>query len=332
MSNRHTSHVRLLTYNILLGGAGREERIRGVLQRSGADVIALQEVADTAMVERIAAALGMRLVVGTASDGSGINVAVLSRLPVVRHRNHRHRHMLRSNLEVILDPGTGTPLRLHALHLPARFGERSKGEARRMRELESILTDIRRAGDAPHVVLGDFNALSPGDHVEATRFFRRMNELRRARVVVRQADGLMGPRRRDGVDASVDAAWLAAGIDPHLDVGIPALPPAVGPLTALLPVSRRIDRAMGSLIERWTIERMLAEGYVDAYREIHPRAHGYTCATWLPAARIDYIFLSPDLSPALRHAEVIGSRAAPDADAQTASDHFPLYADLSLTR
>jgi endonuclease/exonuclease/phosphatase family metal-dependent hydrolase len=329
---RRSAPIRLLTYNILLGGAGREERIRGVLERSGADLIALQEVSDTAMVRRIAEALGMELIVGAASDGSGMNVAVLTRLPVVRHRNHRHRTMLRSNLEVIVDPGTGTPLRIHALHLPARFGERSKGEARRIRELDTVLADIRRAGAAPHVVLGDFNALAPGDHVEATRFFRKMNDLRRARVVVRQADGLMGPRRRDGMDRSIDEAWLAAGIDPHLDVGIPALPPVVGPLTTLVPVSRRIDRALGGIIERWTVERMLAAGYVDAYRRIHPRAYGYTCATWLPAARIDYIFLSPELAPALRHAEVIGSRAAPDAEAHTASDHFPLLADLVLTR
>jgi hypothetical protein len=140
----------------------------------------------------------------------------------------------------------------------------------------------------------------------------------------------MGPRRRDGIDQSIDDAWLQAGIDPHLDVGIPALPAAVGPLTAMLPISRRVDRAMGRLVERWSIERILGAGYVDAFRQVHPRAHGYTCATWLPAARIDYIFLTPDLVPALRHAEVIGTRGATDHDAATASDHFPLFADLRL--
>lgn len=329
MTPRRHADVRLLTLNILLGGSGREERITGVLQRSGADVIALQEVSDSAMLRRIAERLEMRPIIGQSSDGRGVNVAVLTRLPVVDHRNHKHRTMLRSHLEVTVEAG-GYLLRVHALHLPARFGEKNKGEARRMRELDAILGDIHRAHAVPHVLLGDFNALAPGDHVEATRFFRRMAELRRARVVVRQADGLMGPRRRDGIDRGIDEAWLAAGVDPHLDVGIPSLPFAVGPLTALVPVSRQVDRMMGRLVERWSVARILAEGYVDAYRHLHPRAHGYTCATWLPAARIDYVFLSPDLLPALRRCDVVGGRSAPDHDAAIASDHFPLLADLRL--
>ena len=43
-----------------------------------------------------------------------------------------------------------------------------------------MLTDIADEPHLPHMLIGDFNALSPGDDILATSFFRRMNDLRRA--------------------------------------------------------------------------------------------------------------------------------------------------------
>jgi len=329
VTSRPTQTVRVLTYNILLGGAGREQRIADILRRCNADVIALQEANDRALVRRLASQLGMRVVIGRPSDGGDLNIAGLSRLPILSHRNHRHQSMLRSHLEITVDTGNA-PLRIHTVHLAARFGERNKGEARRMRELDSVLDDIRRASDAPHLIVGDLNALSPGDGVEATRFFRRMAELARAKLVVRQADGLMGPRRGQELDEELEQAWLEVGIDPALDVGIPVLPMAVGPIGRLVPDSPRLDRALGGLVERWSLGRLLDLGYIDCYRRWHPRARGYTCATWMPAARIDYILASPDLAPKVVRCEVVGSRAWPDPDAAIGSDHFPVVADIAI--
>jgi endonuclease/exonuclease/phosphatase family metal-dependent hydrolase len=324
--------LRVVTYNILLGGARREEHITAVLRRLGADVITLQEVSNPEFAAGLARALGMELVIGTASDGSGINLAVLSRLPVRRWRNHTHRgRMLRSHLETVLETGgTHVPeLHLHSTHLAARFGERKKGEERRRRELDALLGDLGDATDVPHLIAGDFNALAPGDHLEATAFFARMAELRRARVLVRQANGLVAPKRV-GEDAAVDEAWLRVGVDPRLDVGIPVLPFVVYPLTALLPRSRAVDRVLGGTIERGTVARLLQSGYVDCFRHLHPRAHGYTCATWMPAARIDYFFADRLLASRLRRCEVVGSRLWPDREATTASDHYPLVAEFSV--
>jgi endonuclease/exonuclease/phosphatase family metal-dependent hydrolase len=257
---------------------------------------------------------------------------VLSRLPVRRWRNHTHRgRMLRSHLETVLETGgTDIPeLHLHSAHLAARFGERKKGEERRRRELDALLGDLADSAEVPHLIAGDFNALAPGDHLEATAFFARMAELRRARVLVRQANGLVAPKRV-GEDAAVDEAWLRVGVDPRLDVGIPVLPFVVYPLTALLPRSRAVDRVLGGTIERGTIARLLESGYVDSFRHLHPRAHGYTCATWMPAARIDYIFANPLLAPRLRRCAVVGGRLWPDREATTASDHYPLVAEFSV--
>ncbi|MGD0834168.1 MAG: endonuclease/exonuclease/phosphatase family protein [Candidatus Dormibacteria bacterium] len=325
MSTHDGATIRVLTYNVLLGGGHREQRIAQVLRRSEADVIALQEVRDDGLLQRLAASLRMTSVFAPPGDGAGLGLGVLARVPVDGHRNHRHAEMLRSHLELTLAI-PGLPLRLHVLHLAARFGERAQGEERRVRELGCVLRDIERASPAPHLVLGDFNSLAPGEHLEATRFFRRMGALRRAGLLVRRADGWMAPVSGGGVAGR----WLAHGIDPDLLPGVPALPRLVGHLTALLPESRQVDRVLGRMIERRAVPLILGRGYADCYRRLHPRAHGYTCATWLPAARIDYVFASPEMARRLIWCDVIGGRGRPDREAPTASDHFPVAADFRL--
>ena len=323
------SRIRVLTYNILLGGERREERIARVLARSGADLIALQEVQDNGLVARLAGELGMTAVSGPPSDGGPLGLAVLTRLPITAHRNHLHAGMLRSHLEVTVAPRRGDRLRFHVVHLAARFGERAKGEARRLEELGHVLADIGAEQPLPHLVLGDFNALSPGDHLEATAFFRRMNELRRARLLVRQGGGWMRPSAAVA-EAPSDERWLAQGIDPGLQGGVPVLPWVVGPLTALVPERYGLDRLLLRAIERWVVPRVLEAGYTDCFRHLHPRAHGYTCATWMPAARIDYIFASPEALPRLIACDVAAGRGHAAREVATASDHFPLAADLSI--
>ena len=105
------------------GGAGREERIAAVLERAGADVVALQECTDLDVVQRLADRLSMEMLVGEPSDSSSLNLAILSRLPVRRWRNHRHPGlMLRGHLEC--EVGTESHamprVRIHCLHLAAR--------------------------------------------------------------------------------------------------------------------------------------------------------------------------------------------------------------------
>jgi endonuclease/exonuclease/phosphatase family metal-dependent hydrolase len=335
MSRTHTrdAPLRVVTYNILVGGRRREDLITAVLSRIDADVIALQEVCNLDFVTDLATRLGMQAMVGEPSDPlPSCHIAILTRRPVRSWENHQHvGRMLRSHLHCAIETGWRTVpvIGVHNVHLAARFGERAKGEARRMRELTAVLDGIAQAAPLPHVLLGDFNSVAPGDDVAATRFFRKLNELRRRGLISVLPDGSMGPMRRtDGDDAAIDAAWLAAGIDPRLEVGVPLLPRIVGPLTVNLPVSTGLDRFMGRFIERWSIERMHRLGYVDCFRRIHPRAHGHTCATWLPAARVDYIFASPDLAGHLIACDVVGDRRWHDRDAAVASDHFPVVADF----
>src|SRR5207245_680079 len=100
---------------------------------------------------------------------SRLNLALLTRLPVVGSANHRHAGMLRTHLTVEVRTGSGAVprLRVHVVHLAARFGERANGETRRMREMSAVLDDIAVEPPRPHVIVGDFNAIAPGDMVAA---------------------------------------------------------------------------------------------------------------------------------------------------------------------
>jgi len=325
--------LRVVTYNILLGGGGRGERIAAVLERCDADVIALQECCDLDLVRDLAARLSMEMLVGESSDGTDLNLAILTRLPVRRWRNHRHPNlMLRSHLEC--EVGTrirGIPrVRIHCLHLAARFGERTHGEVRRMGEIQSVLHDIGRFREMPHLITGDLNAIAPGDTVAASAFLARMAELRRAGVVVRGLDGLLSPvERGSAAEAEVAGRYQKVGIAPELDVGLPRLPWILTPFTEVLPRLPYTDRFLNANIQRWTIEHLLKAGYVDCYRERHPIGDkGYTCATWMPAARIDYAFADPLLAPRLLDCAVIGSNRDPGV--VTASDHLPVRTDFRL--
>jgi endonuclease/exonuclease/phosphatase family metal-dependent hydrolase len=339
MSRTRTSArrtIRAATYNILLGGESRRELVRNVLRRLDADVVALQEVRDVEHIRTLARELKMEMLLGEPSDPDSLmHTAILTRLPVRSWHNRRHHgRMLRSHLHCEIETGGRLlpVIGIHCLHLAARFGERNKGEARRIREIGAVLTDIAREPSVPHMLIGDFNALAPGDDILATSFFRRMNDLRRAGLLVAGPNGSLTPIVPDASDDAdgLEDRWRHEGVDPRLLGGIPVLPRVVSPLTMGLPVSHAMDRLLGRLIERWTVDRLLDEGYVDCYRQVHPRARGLTCATWQPSARVDYVFATEDLAQHLTDADVVGGRTWPDADAAVASDHYPVVAEFSV--
>ncbi|MBI2189049.1 MAG: endonuclease/exonuclease/phosphatase family protein [Acidobacteria bacterium] len=77
---------------------------------------------------------------------------------------------------------------------------------------------------------------------------------------------------------------------------------------------------------RWhTIQAILDNGYVDAYRRLQPDLVGSTFPTWDPHVRLDYLFVPGDYAANLRSCSVVTNAPAP-----AASDHFPLLADLDL--
>ncbi len=81
----------------------------------------------------------------------------------------------------------------------------------------------------------------------------------------------------------------------------------------------------GRDIERATIQIMLDAAYVDGYRLLYPDDKGYTFPVWDPHLRLDYIFLPRAFAERLRSCRVINHEAA-----RSASDHFPLLAELEI--
>jgi exodeoxyribonuclease III len=77
---------------------------------------------------------------------------------------------------------------------------------------------------------------------------------------------------------------------------------------------------------RWrTIQMVLDAGYADGYRRHHTHEPGFTFPTWDPHIRLDYLFVPDGYVSAVRSCEVVTG-----SDANAASDHLPLVADLDL--
>jgi exodeoxyribonuclease-3 len=241
--------VKVLSHNIWEGGGDRLPAIAAIIRRQRPDAVALQEATSRAHAEALARELGYALAFGEATNA--FHIAWLSRQPPRRWQNHRHPGLAKTLLEIEL-PWRDGALHLFATHLGSRHDRPQPPE-----EVQVILEALRPLAGAPHLLVGDFNALHPDDAV-----------------------GSPPP----GVELWGDAA-----------AGAPR-------------------RAIGALVEA---------GYLDCYRALHPHAPGYTYPAASPWLRLDYIFASPHLAPGLTACEVVI-----EADAASASDHLPIWAEF----
>ncbi len=75
---------------------------------------------------------------------------------------------------------------------------------------------------------------------------------------------------------------------------------------------------------RWrTIQMVLDAGYQDLYRRLHPKDPGYSFPTWNPHVRLDFVFAPAAFAERVTNCELVTTGAA-----LSASDHFPLVADV----
>jgi exodeoxyribonuclease-3 len=148
-----------------------------------------------------------------------------------------------------------------------------------------------------------------GVHLSAVHSFfterRRMRELRSMLAWVETRD-------REGFHVMAgDFNTLAPGET----LEARRLPPRLRPLVWL----------SGGSVRYQTIQIMLAAGYSDGYRMLHPpEERGYTFPTWDPHVRLDFVFLSRGYESRLKDCRVLADAPA----VKDASDHFPLYAEL----
>ena len=77
---------------------------------------------------------------------------------------------------------------------------------------------------------------------------------------------------------------------------------------------------------RWrTIQMVLDAGYTDVFRRLHPDDPGFSFPTWDPHARLDFVF-----TPQRHHFRIARCEVVRTPDAVSASDHFPIAADVEL--
>jgi exodeoxyribonuclease III len=151
---------KVLSYNLNCGGNGRLPFIETVIRAQQADVVALLEANSQTNAETLAQRLEMELVYGPAN--SEFAIAWLSRLPIEASRNHRLKILAKTLLEIGV-MWQGLPLSLFATHL---IHGRTAGEARqRTKETQAILEVLQPLAGSPHLLVGDFNAIHPGDPI-----------------------------------------------------------------------------------------------------------------------------------------------------------------------
>ena len=120
----------------------------------------LQEATNPRVVERVAGLCGMPHWASQAGESLGF----LSRTPVQSHAWHRPRPLRRGFLEI--EPA-GWGWRVFGLHLSAIHSNWT--ERRRVVELRTLLAGIEHHQAGPHVVVGDFNTLAPGEELDLAK-------------------------------------------------------------------------------------------------------------------------------------------------------------------
>jgi endonuclease/exonuclease/phosphatase family metal-dependent hydrolase len=302
----------IMTYNILVGG--NDERlpaIEAVLRSCQPDIVGLQEVTKPDRFYELADRLGMYCIVSV--NRNKVNVGLLSRWPITDWIAHERPIFQKGLIEAVIElPGEPHPWHIFVCHLTADFFRAQKAERHRREEILTILDcmePVRQSG-FPHVLLGDFNSLAPGEKFDVTRLL--------AQIIA------------DDEVREQNKAYLQGR--PNLGFIIPR------PLHPFMPLFKQIPRypllaGMFAFCSSFVIPRLVApeltkRGYIDCLRVGRsPREVLPTCPEPRPAGRIDYIWADPILAQRLQSCDVVvGNSSLP---VEKASDHRPVIAQFA---
>ncbi|MBV9713682.1 MAG: endonuclease/exonuclease/phosphatase family protein [Ktedonobacteraceae bacterium] len=314
----------IVSYNILAGGYNvrnngtrRTAQLASIIRSAHPDIVGLVEATHPLMeqkplvIEELATTLGMQLIMGASSGPRGYQLALLTRLPVIRTQAHSHPGIHRPLLEVCVEETNGQQLTVFVTHLSANFNKGRGGGSIRQREVQEILRILApaRAQGISHVLIGDFNSLAPGDSFQASALVRYVIDIDSEKHYPDNIDG-----------------------HPHLNGVVPPKLRFLNPILHLIPRSRLLsmlfDTAASLYVPRACIRLLYEAGYVDCYRRIHPQAHGFTCPAASPAGRIDFIFASPEMAHRLGTCYVLTNGEG--IAGSSASDHLAVGAEFCL--
>jgi endonuclease/exonuclease/phosphatase family metal-dependent hydrolase len=305
--------TRILSYNILVGGNERIDQIEQMIRTVDPDVVGLVEANNPQIVQELASRLGMEYRTNASPDGSWrTSIALLSRLPIVQSVVHASPGLLaRPLLEVTLEEAHGEQLTAFVTHLIASFSHGRGNDKARRKEVREVL-HILRANHGPHVLMGDFNSLAPGDMLKGSNLLCYLVE--------------MDQRHHQGLHKGEQDGH------PSLNGVVPAQLRFLNPLLCLIPRNKLLgtlfDEAVSLYVPRGCIGLLREAGYVDCFRYVNPRAWGFTCPAAAPAGRIDYLFANPVLATRLSACKVVSGDEF--VSGEEASDHLPVMVEFGV--
>ena len=176
LGHNRSMSLRVMTYNVLDGGRGREELILEVLRTASPSVIVLQEVFDEEFMRLLSRALGMYHFVAHAN--SKYHLGLLSSWPIVASDAYRpFPPFQQALLEATIDHPAG-PLHVFGVQLVPR--PLVLLELWRWWEIRLVLSRVAGRAGSACLLVGDFNACAPGDSPE----IRKLGFLSRLMILI----------------------------------------------------------------------------------------------------------------------------------------------------
>ena len=304
--------TRILSYNILVGATRRVNQLEAMISAANPDVVGLVEATNPHVVEELARRLNMQHVMSAYPHHShDWQTALLSRLPILETKTHFNSQiMTKPVLEVRVEEPDGKQLTIFVTHLSAAFNNGWAGDAIRRREVRELIRIMGDHRGTPHLIMGDFNSLAPGDSFKASALLSYIVKL----------------------DKHYQQDPTSVIGHPYLDFVVPGPLRIFNPLLRAIPRNKLLCRlfdGMGSLYApRGSIGLLKNAGYVDCFRRLHPGAEGFSCPAAAPAGRIDYIFASPELAQNLTTCYI--PTEGNGISGELASDHLPVVADFGV--
>lgn len=157
--------VRIMTYNICEGAAGREEAVLDVVRAANPDLLLMQEVLNRQNAQYFAKQLEIKhtSLCFAASNARTRNVILLSRYPIVACESFHPFPLFRTLLLATIRVPDGQLMNVFGLHLGLIH------DLWRVYELRKILQKIESyQADHParySLIAGDFNSVARGDRV-----------------------------------------------------------------------------------------------------------------------------------------------------------------------
>jgi endonuclease/exonuclease/phosphatase family metal-dependent hydrolase len=302
--------TRILSYNILVGGKRRVDQLTKIISSAQPDIVGLVEANNPRIVEEIAQRLGMQYrMSGSCTQANKWQNALLSRLPIIETHVHNHSDILtKPILEASIEEEDGGKLTVFIVHLTTAFYQSKGGDGQRQHEVQEILRIMASKRGTPHLLMGDFNAIAPGDRLKASALLRYLIKM----------------DQQDRRNPTEDLGY------PNLDSVVPRrlhfLYPFMETITRSKILCTLLDKTGSVYISRGSISMLRKAGYIDCFRLKNPNEPGFTCPAASLAGRIDYIFASPELAERLSASYVVTEGNGLCGD--EASDHLPVVAEF----